>query len=71
MRLFSEFEVDLLIDDITTAAVDAIEQAAAEAAKAAVAGEVVALAKDAGASERVQRVVSSAGEVVKRGGSAA
>lgn len=36
MRLFSEFEVDLLIDDITTAAVEAIEQAAAEAAKAAV-----------------------------------
>ncbi|GHV80636.1 hypothetical protein AGMMS49944_24270 [Spirochaetia bacterium] len=35
MRLFSEFEVDLLIDDITTAAVEAIEQAAAEAAKAA------------------------------------
>jgi hypothetical protein len=34
-RLFSEFEVDLLIDDLTGAAVEAIEQAAAEAAKAA------------------------------------
>jgi hypothetical protein len=35
MRLFSESEVDLRRDDITTAAVEAIEQAAAEAAKAA------------------------------------
>jgi hypothetical protein len=35
MRLFSESEVDLLIDDLTGAAVEAIEQAAAEAAKAA------------------------------------
>jgi hypothetical protein len=35
MRLYNEFEVDSLIDDLTGAAVEAIEQAAAEGAKAA------------------------------------
>lgn len=34
-RQFSEYEVDTLIDDLTTAAEEAIEKAAAEAAKAA------------------------------------
>jgi hypothetical protein len=34
MRLYSEFEVDALIDDLTKAALEAIEQAASEAAKA-------------------------------------
>jgi hypothetical protein len=35
MRLYSEFEVDTLIEDLTVAAEEAIERAAAEAAKAA------------------------------------
>jgi hypothetical protein len=34
-RLFSEYEVDALIEDLTGAAVEAVEQAAADAAKAA------------------------------------
>jgi membrane protein involved in colicin uptake len=34
-RRFSDSEIDLLIDDLTVAAEEAIEQAAAEAAKAA------------------------------------
>jgi hypothetical protein len=36
MRLWNDLEVDLLIDEITEAALEAIEQAAGEAAKAAV-----------------------------------
>jgi hypothetical protein len=36
MRLWSDLEVDLLIDEISEAALEAIEQAAGEAAKAAV-----------------------------------
>jgi len=35
MRLYSDYEIDILIDDITEAALEAIEQAAGEAAKAA------------------------------------
>jgi hypothetical protein len=35
-RLYSDLEVDLLIDDLTAAALEAIDQAAGEAAKAAV-----------------------------------
>jgi hypothetical protein len=35
-RLYSDLEVELLIDEITEAALEAIEQAAGEAAKAAV-----------------------------------
>ncbi|AEF83468.1 hypothetical protein [Leadbettera azotonutricia] len=35
MRQYSELEIDTLIEDLTTAAEEAIEQAAAEAAKAA------------------------------------
>jgi 5-methylcytosine-specific restriction endonuclease McrBC GTP-binding regulatory subunit McrB len=35
-RQYSDYEVDLLIDEITEAALEAIEQAAGEAAKAAV-----------------------------------
>jgi hypothetical protein len=35
MRYYSSSEIDLLIEDLTTVAVEAIEQAAAEAAKAA------------------------------------
>ena len=36
MRYYSDLEVDLLIDEITEAALEAIEQAAGEAARAAV-----------------------------------
>jgi PP-loop superfamily ATP-utilizing enzyme len=36
MRLWSDLEIDLLIDEISEAALEAIEQAAGEAAKAAV-----------------------------------
>ena len=36
MKRYSDLEIDLLIDDLTEAALDAIEQAAGEAAKAAV-----------------------------------
>ena len=36
MRFYSNSEIDLLIDDISEAALEAIEQAAGEAAKAAV-----------------------------------
>ncbi|MFP3041391.1 ABC transporter permease [Treponema primitia] len=35
MKQYSEYEIDTLINDLTTAAEEAIEQAAAEAAKAA------------------------------------
>ena len=35
MRLYNDFEIDLLIDDLSAAAKDAIEMAAGEAAKAA------------------------------------
>jgi hypothetical protein len=36
MRLYSDLEIELLIDEISEAALEAIEQAAGEAAKAAV-----------------------------------
>jgi acyl-CoA reductase-like NAD-dependent aldehyde dehydrogenase len=36
MRLFTDLEIDLLIDEISEAALEAIKQAAGEAAKAAV-----------------------------------
>ena len=36
MKRYSDYEIDLLIDDLTEAALEAIEQAAGEAAKAAV-----------------------------------
>jgi len=36
MKLYSDYEIDILIDDLTEAALEAIEQAAGEAAKAAV-----------------------------------
>jgi hypothetical protein len=35
MRLYSDLEIDLLIDDLTVAALEAIEQAAGEAARVA------------------------------------
>jgi len=35
-KLYSDYEIEILIDDLTEAALDAIEQAAGEAAKAAV-----------------------------------
>jgi len=36
MKLYSDYEIDILIDDLTEVALEAIEQAAGEAAKAAV-----------------------------------
>ena len=36
MKLYSDYEIDILIDDLTEAALEAIELAAGEAAKAAV-----------------------------------
>ena len=36
MKRYSDYEIDILIDDLTGAALEAIEQAAGEAAKAAV-----------------------------------
>ncbi|GHU91838.1 hypothetical protein FACS189476_12570 [Spirochaetia bacterium] len=45
MRLYSELEVDTLIEDLTGAAEEAIEKAAAEAAKAAALASLDAQAK--------------------------
>jgi hypothetical protein len=45
MRLYSEFEVDTLIEDLTGAAEEAIEKAAAEAAKATALASIDAQAK--------------------------
>ena len=36
MKRYSDYEIDILIDDLTLAALEAIEQAAGEVAKAAV-----------------------------------
>ena len=36
MKRYSDYEIEILIDDLTEAALEAIEQAAGEAAKAAV-----------------------------------
>jgi hypothetical protein len=52
-RLFSESEVDTLIDDLTGAAVEAIEQAAGEAAKAAA---LASLEREAAAVREAQRL---------------
>jgi hypothetical protein len=46
MRLYSDSEIDLLIEDLTQAAEEAIERAAAEAAKAA---SLASLDREAGA----------------------
>jgi hypothetical protein len=53
MRLFSESEVDTLIDDLTGAAHEAIEQAAAGAARAAA---LALLEREAAAIQEAQRL---------------
>ena len=51
-RLYSESEVDQIIDELSTAAEEAIEQAAGEAAKAAT---LVSLEREAQALQEAQR----------------
>jgi hypothetical protein len=53
MRQYSESEVDTLIEDLTGAAHEAIEKAAAEAAKAAA---LASLERDAAAIREAQRL---------------
>ena len=52
MKRYSDLEVDILIDDISVAAYEAIEQAAAEAARAAA---LAALEREAAALREMQR----------------
>ena len=52
MRLYSDYEIEILIDDITEAALEAIEQAAGEAAKAAA---LAMLEREAAALREAQR----------------
>ena len=52
MRFWSDLEVELLIDEISDAALEAIEQAAGEAAKAAV---LTMLEREAAALREAQR----------------
>jgi len=52
MRLYSDLEVELLIDEISEAALEAIEQAAGEAAKAAV---LSVIEREAAALHEAQR----------------
>jgi hypothetical protein len=52
-RRFSESEVDILIEDLTMAAVEAIEQAAGEAAKAAA---LASLEREAAAVREARRL---------------
>jgi hypothetical protein len=53
MRRYSEYEVDTLIEDLTGAAHEAIEQVAAEAAKAAV---LASLEREAAAIRKAQHL---------------
>ena len=52
MRLYSDLEVDQLIDEVSQAALEAIEQAAGEAAKAAV---IASLEREAAAMREAAR----------------
>jgi hypothetical protein len=52
-RRYSEYEVDTLIEDLTTAAVEAIEQAAGEAARAAA---LASLEREAAAVREARRL---------------
>ncbi|MDR2728889.1 MAG: hypothetical protein LBB56_07130, partial [Chitinispirillales bacterium] len=52
MKLYSDLEVDILIDDISEAAYEAIEQAAAEASRAAA---LAALEREGAAIREAQR----------------
>ena len=53
MRRYSEYEVDTLIEDLTGSAREAIEQAAAEAARAAA---LASLEREAAAIREAQRL---------------
>jgi hypothetical protein len=53
MRLYSDSEIDVLIEDLTVAAEEAIERAAAEAARAAT---LVSLEREAVAIQETQRL---------------
>jgi anti-sigma factor RsiW len=59
MKRYSDLEVDLLIDDISAIAIEAIERAAAEAARAAALAalerEAAALAAQAALKREVER----------------
>jgi hypothetical protein len=63
-RLYSDSEIDLLIEDLTQAAEEAIEKAAAEAAKASV---LASLDREAGAMREAQRWRSEAETAKKTG----
>jgi len=52
MKLWSDLEIDLLIDEISEAAIEAIEQAAAEAARAAA---LASIEREAAALREAQR----------------
>ena len=64
MKFYSDSEIDLLIDDLTEAAKEVIEQAAAEAAKAAM---LTSLAREAAALREAQRWRMEAGAAKKAG----
>jgi hypothetical protein len=59
-RRYSEYEVDTLIEDLTGAAVEAIEQAAAEAARAAA---LASLEREAAVIREVQRLQGESGRL--------
>jgi hypothetical protein len=59
-RLYNEFEVDTLIEDLTGAAAEAIEQAAAEAARAAT---LAFLEREAAAIREAQRLQGENGRL--------
>jgi L-lactate utilization protein LutC len=71
MKLFSDSEIDLLIEDLSAAAEEAIEKAAAEAAKAAA---VAALEREAAAMREEAQLQAEAerwrveAETAKRNG---
>ncbi|MDR0908728.1 MAG: ABC transporter permease [Spirochaetaceae bacterium] len=70
MRLYSEFEVDTLIAELTEAAEEAIDKAAGEAARVAtLAGlerEAAALAREKAALERERLALDLAGDWQKK-----
>jgi len=63
-RFYTDLEIDLLIDDLTAAALEAIEQAAGEAARAAF---LQSLEREAAALREAQQWRNEA-EILKRAG---
>jgi hypothetical protein len=59
-HFYTEYEVDTLIEDLTGAAVEAIEQAAAEAARAAV---LASLEREAAVIREAQRLQEENGRL--------